>query len=325
MKKSRNPILLIGGTGRSGTTNLCRTFAEHPEVTNIPELRFWIDPDGIIDFYSSLDNWSPYIYDRKLKRLEKLLTDMTKNDINFFTKIMIHLTAKSSYKLFRRYAGASISTYSPNFKNNKEFLLNKLKAIKYISLKPDMELFESKKTYFMPYANSKNLIEKELTNFLRNYVDDVLQEQDAKYLLEKNTWNILFFDKILKLLPESRLVHVYRDPRSVVASFIKQPWLPDDVEAASLIYASLIDRWNEIKKVIPAYSFIEVSLEEINKNTKGVLSDICNFWEIPFSSKLLVKNFRKDEKSYWKKDLSENQIKRMESILRPYIIDFKYD
>ena len=69
---NNNNTLLIGGSGRSGTTILSRIFAQHPDICIAPEFRFLIDPDGIIDFYSTVfQSWSPYHFDFKVKRLEE--------------------------------------------------------------------------------------------------------------------------------------------------------------------------------------------------------------------------------------------------------------
>lgn len=319
------PILLIGGTGRSGTTNLCETFSRHPLLTNIPELRFWIDADGIIDFYSSIDNWSPYIYDRKIKRLEKLLDEMTHNEQNLLTKILVRITKKSTRKLYPRYIGAGISEYSPNFSIYKKELLDQLKEIKYSCLRPDMTILESKQSYFLPYLKLNATIESILSEFLRNYTNDVINNQNVEFYLEKNTWNILFFDKIIKLLPESKLVHVYRDPRKVILSFMRQPWLPNDLESAAKVYVSLMNRWQEIKKTLPSNTYYEVSVEEINKHTEKTIKLICAFWRIPYSDNLTDIKFNKNESSDWKTGLNKEQIEYLNQITKPYLKEYKYD
>ena len=69
---SNSNYIMISGTGRSGTNIIKDILNLNSSVYALPfEHRITIDPDGIIDFYlSSLNIWSPYMYDKKLKNLK---------------------------------------------------------------------------------------------------------------------------------------------------------------------------------------------------------------------------------------------------------------
>jgi len=77
-----HPVIFIGGTGRSGTNITKAIFAQHPKVGTLPfEHRFVIDPDGVVDFYNSYAGaWSPYMADKKIKRLEQFLLYLAHRD-----------------------------------------------------------------------------------------------------------------------------------------------------------------------------------------------------------------------------------------------------
>ena len=107
-------ILLIGGTGRSGTTILYKIFSQHPDIASVPESRFLIDPEGLIDFYFSVTKlWSPYLYDIKLKRLKHVLDKSAKkSNLYFLNKIFKKFI---NYKIDPKYSNFSIIDYCPNY------------------------------------------------------------------------------------------------------------------------------------------------------------------------------------------------------------------
>src|SRR4030067_2993000 len=67
--------ILIGGTGRSGTTILKRVLSNHSAVVALPmELRVIVDPGGALDLISALSNrWSPYNADAAIHRFRTLM------------------------------------------------------------------------------------------------------------------------------------------------------------------------------------------------------------------------------------------------------------
>ena len=72
-------VVFIGGTGRCGTSITSAILGKHSLVTTLPfEYRFIIDPDGIVDFFRSYAaTWSPFMADRRLKRLERFLLTLS--------------------------------------------------------------------------------------------------------------------------------------------------------------------------------------------------------------------------------------------------------
>jgi len=320
-------VFFVGGTGRSGTTILNKILAQHSELANVPEWRFLIDPDGLIDFYNSIDNWSPYHMDRRIKRLEKLLKKSASR--SFVDKVLTKLVINNLFNSFSKnllplYSKISANDVSPSFEKNVKDLIDKLKSDMFDGYWVGSYFFEKKKIISLSY-DSKYFVKEEIKKFLDNTMDDVLSKQNVKYYLEKNTWNILWFDKILEFYPDAKMVHIYRDPRDVVASFIKQTWMPSDIEQSALIYKDLIKKWADIKKRISKDSYIEISLEELVSDSKVTLGKICKFYEIDFQDALLSVKLNKSNSNRWKKDFSKEEQLRINELLSNEIKAYGYD
>ena len=310
---------LIGGTGRSGTTILKRIFAAHPLVANVPEWRFSIDPDGLVDFYVTFSNsWSPYLFDVRLKRLVKMLKTLGRD--HFLARLYAFFMQKTQIErytalcLVPRYLAVGIERGCPHFFEFVNKLKEDLTEFSYPGLWNGSHFFEKNHLHYAPPFDPEQLAAI-LGKFWRAVIEDTCQKQQADFFVEDNTWNMIFFDKTLELLPDAKLVHVYRDPRDVVASYSKQRWSPRDPVKAAHWYMGLINRWFEVRDGLDENSFMEVALENLVADPQVELEKICDFWGIPWDDTLLQTDLSKSHTGRWTKDFSETEIKAVNAIL----------
>lgn len=321
---------MIGGTGRCGTTILRKVFDNHPDIAIVPEWRFMIDPDGILDFYNTFSvSWSPYLFDMRLLRLEKMLKSIGKNKIVgaaiSYGIRRLKWQKKLPYRTVTKYSEVMfVKNYCPDYNKIVDELIEELKMFRYKGDWFGKEFLQKNMIYYRsPFK------EDELATIFRKFynqiIDNVLTHKEKKYYIEKNTWNILWFDKILKILPESKLIHIYRDPRDVISSFMNQPWSPTDPYQASVFYEDIINYWWKIKSQIPKESYCEISLETLVDDTEATLRRLCNFIEVDWNQELLNIDLSHSHSGRWKKNLSPDQKKIINDKLSDVIANLGYE
>ena len=290
-------IVFIGGTGRCGTNIMKDVLSLHPKVASHHfEYRFILDPDGIIDFYSTVLNcWSPYIIDQKLHKLES------------FLMILANRNEKKEI-----YVDWELNKHLPGYEEAVRELLDRLVDFKYsgvhFGLKSERDL------YFMGCKTKKEL-SGILGGFIRRLLVGYLDRVGKEFYVEDNTFNLLFARELLELLPDAKFIHMVRDPKDVIASLSKQRWAPKDKIQASQWYRDVINRINVVKKEIPSDSVITVDLYDLVDNTEKILKDVCAFIEISFSDKMLEMDLGKSHRDRWKKEFSEDELTMINQIL----------
>lgn len=307
--KVDNQYIFIGGTGRSGTNITRNILANHSQVASFPfEYRFIIDPDGIIDFYHSMSNaWSPFMADIKIKRLHHFLMNLANRT-----------TKKNNY------IDWELSKWFPEYIHNVEKLISELYSFKYSGFWPGAKGDNSNyNIWFSNYRNKKEL-GKILGQFIKNNIDQFLIENGKIHFIEDNTWNILFAIEIKELIPKAKLIHIIRDPRDVVASFMKQKWCPHDCKQAVQMYKEIIVRWFNIEKTLSNNYFMYIKLEDLVSKQEDVIKSICDFSKIPFESSLTKIDLSKSNHGRWKKELSRIEKNIVENELSDIIQRFGY-
>lgn len=323
-------IVFIGGTGRCGTNILKEIFSKHTRVATLPfEHRFFIDPDGLVDFYSSYSQaWSPFWADTKLRRLEKFLSEIS--HVNRFHSLLerIILTFNGEGKFIspKRYCRWELSKHFPHFEKHNRNLLQELREFTYDGVWPGTESYSFRPcVHHGPWMSKEELAEI-IGRYIKGLIGDFLKDKKADCFVEDNTWNIFFARELLELVPEAKIVHIYRDPRDVVASFIHQRWCPSNIRKAALWYKSMMEYWlREVRVSLTAGQFYEVSLEQLVSQPKETITKLCEFTGLSFEDSLIEVDLTKSNSGRWKSEFSRSEKEEISRILGPIISDLSYE
>lgn len=315
-------VCMIGGTGRSGTSIMKRILARHPEVAATPvEHHFIVDPDGLVDFYTSLfDTFSPWWFDVKVRRLERLLHRVSRTPgIEAWASRVIRginrLSGRRTVMSPPSYAALEIGKFIPTFPRLVDELIAELESPSFRGA------WDGTSSYsVLPQARVAN--QQALTNlagvfgkFLRQVTREYLERANRLVQVDDTPWNLLFARQILAFLPECKFIHTYRDPRDVVASFSHQRWAPTNKKQAALWYRSLVEEWFRAREHLPADSFMECSLEDLVADPESVLRRVCCFLSVPWDPGLLEIDLSRHNIGRWKKDYSTDEIKEVDDVL----------
>ncbi len=321
-------LILVGGTGRSGTSIVKELIATHPDVASLPfEYRFIVDPDGIIDFYTSFTaSWSPYLADRRLKRLERLLKLLSREPFahRALGNLIQWLDPDGKAVSPRAYHGWELNEHLPNFETHVERLMSRLIEFSFSARWVGTESYKSHPIMYYAPPGQKEELAQILGDFIRNVISEILSERDKDFFIEDNTWNILLAQELLDLLPDAKLIHVYRDPRDVVASFNHQRWSPSDRVQAARWYRAMMCHWFEIRSRLPSHCYHELSLESLVASPKRVLTNVCDFAGITFHKAMMEIDLSHSHTGRWRQEYTQEEKTKVQEILGDIIDQLGY-
>lgn len=113
--------------------------------------------------------------------------------------------------------------------------------------------------------------------------------KEGELFIEKTPSHALFLKEIMEMLPESRVIHIIRDPRDVVASLIAASkswgsfWAPNDVVRAASMWLNHVRAVRRSSEVIPEGQFMELYYEELLKEPFSGLKPVLSFVDVEWS------------------------------------------
>ncbi|MFN3531102.1 MAG: sulfotransferase family protein [Candidatus Brocadia sp.] len=140
------------------------------------------------------------------------------------------------------------------------------------------------------------LKESEYLRALRQYMMHLLEPmiknlQKEELFVEKTPSHALYVTEIIEMLPESRIIHILRDVRDVVASLLAASkswgnhWAPKDAKSAAQMWVQHVQAVRESARNLTRSQFFELCYEDLSTETADVLQDICTFLGIDWDEK----------------------------------------
>ncbi|MBO0691724.1 MAG: sulfotransferase [Acidimicrobiaceae bacterium] len=260
----------VGGTGRSGTSQLQRVIGEHPLVHAIGhETRFLVDPGGLEDLARALTvGYTPYHADDALRRLAWLLRE--------------RLTGQTMEE-FRGWA----LDQELGVERYQNAISGLWRELVWYDLEVDVPARRS--TVSPPTAppgdgrwhhapgeelHHRRVIGKyfpdrtELIAILRSFVGELFggaaADAGKATWLEKTPFNLLSIPFLWEVFPESTVIVIARHPMSVVASHVDQSWAPSTVTEVLNWLAPVYERWLEARpELLGDPRYVEVRIEDL--------------------------------------------------------------
>lgn len=91
------------------------------------------------------------------------------------------------------------------------------------------------------YSFDAECLKETFRRLIASFLAPLHERSGKRFVAEKTPANALYFFELSALFPESRFIHVVRDPRDVVASLIKMDWRDAKTGARLPITASVAD------------------------------------------------------------------------------------
>jgi hypothetical protein len=276
-------IIFIGGTGRCGKSVVAECLARHPDAIKLPfELRFLTDPDGLVDFYtSSLASWSPFLMDRRIRRLGRLLT------------ILGGGPGRHKFE----YIGWQLRQHLPNWDEHVSELMQWLYDFRYVGRWVGTP---GNGPIYHAGPPDKETLVRVLGTFIRVIIKDFLSAHGKNIFISDDTWSVLFARELSELLPEAQFVNVYRDPRDVVSSMSRQAWCPKDLKLAAQYYMDIMEYY--LKRAL----FGEICFERLIEHQRWQMVALCAYLEIDFRDAMLeLLNKEKANIGRWKDETNQ--------------------
>jgi len=321
--------IFIIGTGRSGTTVLHKILGSHSHIHAFSkELRFITDANGMVDLAQTLtQNWNPFNASEAIVEFRDLILKYIWRQ-NTYHFILSAIYMKVLRGAARKYRFSTLHSTIPY--DHCERTLDAF--IDEVTLGKAPGYWYGSKSYQvnpMLYVTQEMSLD-DLYPVMGRFVDDLLSYPLRN--TSKTCWcddtpiNILNGHHIARMLDGARLIHMYRDPRDVVASYADpdQAWAPNNPILSAHWVAEIMKKWSREKKTIDPDQYHEIKYEDIVANQEQHMKRIAEFVGIPFEDALLDIELVERSVGRYKTDIPPSDLSEVTRIVQPILDEYGF-
>ena len=325
--KNAIPVF-IGGTGRSGTTILQKLLKSGSGFLSYPfELRLNVDPGGLLDLKTALvDHWSPYAADIALNRFTELMSDMRRKSRRTFYE----------NRLLGRFGISPCRYPSIGFSNliggqAFEGICNDFLASLYQEKVPGhwggSSPYRLKSCIYEADRMTDPQFSSATQIFMQRLHDAYAGQIDMSYraFIDDTPYSILHADQLMQVYPNAKFIHIYRDPRDVVASYATKFWGGNDYIAIARRINAVLEQWASIKERLDTSAYMEIRMEDLLENPSSTLESIAGFIGVDSDFPMDSHDLSKGHSGRWKQDIPLDQQAEVNQILANSIEMMGYD
>lgn len=123
-----------------------------------------------------------------------------------------------------------------------------------------------------------------------------------------------------KIWPDSKFIHIVRDPRDVTRSYVQMGW-GGHVWVAADTWLELERQWNDFILTLPEDRFITIKYEDLVQKPEEVLSGLCGFIGILYNESMM--NYS-ESSTYSSPDMSLlNQWRYKATVYEVALVEYK--
>lgn len=327
--KVKNAIpVFIGGTGRSGTTILKKLMQSGSEFLSYPfELRLNVDPGGLLDLqYAMVDHWSPYAADIALNRFNELMSDMRrKSRRTFYENRVLGRLGISPCRYPSIGFGNLIGDQA--FEEICHRFLTSLYQEKVPGHWGGSSPYRLKSYIYDADRMEQSKFASAVQTFLQRLHDAYSCKLDMPYqaFIDDTPYSILHADQLMQVYPNAKFIHIYRDPRDVVASYATKFWGGNDYIAIARRINAVLEQWASVKARLDTSAYMEIRMEDLLENPSSTLKSIAGFIGVDSDFSMDSHDLSKGHSGRWKQDIPLDQQAEVNQILANSIEMMGYD
>ncbi len=212
------------------------------------------------------------------------------------------------------------------FHHESQYMVEKLPETGW----PDLGAFYEGLVHDRIFQDSRFTIDRRLN--YRQLMNSFLaqkRDRDGKRLVGSTVH--LHFDRLLRIWPDARFIHIVRDGRDVARSRVELGWAGNMYTGVdSWIEAERL--WEKFRDQVAPDRRIDIRYEDLISDAPGELSRICDFLDLPYDPAMLRYNQNSTYQppdlsliNQWRRKLSPTAVRLAESRIADMLVDRGYE